>query len=164
MEFEREWTNTASGVMHARVGGDPGSRPPVVLIHGLVISSRYMVPTAAELAPLVRVYAVDLPGYGDSVKPHTLHGRLDEPHMRPIYEHFHDVPLVSISDAQREPLRELGMRWLGTVYHGCPLARSRSRPKAVHIWPSSDASLRRRPPVPTRRPGSERTTCRFRCG
>jgi 2-hydroxy-6-oxonona-2,4-dienedioate hydrolase len=74
MELEREWTNTAFGVMHARVGGTRGSRPPVVLIHGLVISSRYMVPTAAELAPLVRVYAVDLPGYGDSVKPRAILG------------------------------------------------------------------------------------------
>jgi 2-hydroxy-6-oxonona-2,4-dienedioate hydrolase len=73
-QLEREWTDTTFGVMHARVGGDRGSRPPVVLVHGLVISSRYMVPTAVELAPLCRVYAVDLPGYGDSVKPRAILG------------------------------------------------------------------------------------------
>src|SRR5687767_9508361 len=28
---------------------------------------------------------------------HTLHGRLDVPHLRFVFEEFHDVPLVSIS-------------------------------------------------------------------
>jgi 2-hydroxy-6-oxonona-2,4-dienedioate hydrolase len=69
MELRRVWTDTAAGTMHARVGGDRGPGPPVVLVHGMIISSRYMVPTAVELAPLCPVYAVDLPGYGDSVKP-----------------------------------------------------------------------------------------------
>jgi 2-hydroxy-6-oxonona-2,4-dienedioate hydrolase len=41
---------------------------------GTIISSRYMVPTAVELAPLCLVYAVDLPGYGDSVKPRAILG------------------------------------------------------------------------------------------
>jgi glycosyltransferase involved in cell wall biosynthesis len=54
---------------------------------------------------------------------HTLHGRLDLPHLRPLYRHFTDVPLVSISDAQRRPLDDLGVHWAGTVYHGQPLAR-----------------------------------------
>jgi len=63
-----------AGVMHARVGGDDQARTAVVLIHGLVISGRYMVPTALELAPLCPVYAVDLPGYGDSAKPRAMLG------------------------------------------------------------------------------------------
>ena len=54
---------------------------------------------------------------------HTLHGRLDLPHLVPLYRHFTDVPLVSISDAQRRPLDGLGVRWAGTVYHGQPLTR-----------------------------------------
>jgi pimeloyl-ACP methyl ester carboxylesterase len=41
----------------------------IVLVHGLVIASRYMAPTGERLAPLCRVYAVDLPGYGKSYKP-----------------------------------------------------------------------------------------------
>ena len=41
----------------------------MVLVHGMVVSSRYMVPTAERLAPLCNVYAVDLPGYGKSAKP-----------------------------------------------------------------------------------------------
>jgi glycosyltransferase involved in cell wall biosynthesis len=49
----------------------------------------------------------------------TMHGRLDLPELRPLYREFHDVPVVSISDAQREPLPDA--RWVGTVHHGLPL-------------------------------------------
>ena len=34
----------------------------------------------------------------------TLHGRLDLPELQPLYRRFRDVPLVSISDAQRKPV------------------------------------------------------------
>jgi len=47
----------------------PPGRPPVVLVHGLVISSRYMVPLARALAPDFPVYAPDLPGFGESGGP-----------------------------------------------------------------------------------------------
>jgi glycosyltransferase involved in cell wall biosynthesis len=52
--------------------------------------------------------------------PHvtTLHGRLDYPDLVPLYRHFHDLPLVSISDAQRKPLP--WANWQGTVHHGLP--------------------------------------------
>jgi len=48
----------------------------------------------------------------------TLHGRLDLPELVPLCREFADVPVVSISDAQRAPLPWLP--WLGTVYHGLP--------------------------------------------
>lgn len=48
----------------------------------------------------------------------TLHGRLDLPDLAPLYRRFHDMPLVSISDAQRRPIP--WARWLGTVHHGLP--------------------------------------------
>jgi glycosyltransferase involved in cell wall biosynthesis len=54
---------------------------------------------------------------------HTVHGRLDLPHLVPVYREFRDVPLVSISNAQRAPLAELDLTWAGTVYHGLPLER-----------------------------------------
>jgi 2-hydroxy-6-oxonona-2,4-dienedioate hydrolase len=74
--LKRSWTCTTAGMMHARVGGELSRRDgiAVVLVHGLVISSRYMVPTAVEFARLCAVYAIDLPGYGDSVKPRTMLG------------------------------------------------------------------------------------------
>ena len=48
----------------------------------------------------------------------TLHGRLDIADLQPLYEEFGDMPVVSISDAQRAPLPHA--RWAGTVYHGLP--------------------------------------------
>jgi glycosyltransferase involved in cell wall biosynthesis len=60
---------------------------------------------------------------------HTTHGRLDLPHLVPVFRHFRDVPLVSISDAQRAPLRDLGLAWAGTVYHGLPLGAFPFSPK-----------------------------------
>jgi glycosyltransferase involved in cell wall biosynthesis len=53
----------------------------------------------------------------------TLHGRLDLPHLRPLFRHFADVPLVSISDAQRGPVADLDLTWAGTVHHGLPIER-----------------------------------------
>lgn len=48
----------------------------------------------------------------------TLHGRLDIKDLIPLYREFNQVPLVSISNAQRKPLP--WVRWIGTVYHGLP--------------------------------------------
>ncbi|HSF32552.1 MAG TPA: glycosyltransferase family 4 protein [Candidatus Tectomicrobia bacterium] len=52
--------------------------------------------------------------------PHvtTLHGRLDIPDLVPLYQEFSDIPVVSISNAQRQPLPWLN--WQETVYHGLP--------------------------------------------
>lgn len=56
--------------MHARVsGGGASGGPPVVLVHGLVVSGRYMVPLMDELASSHAVYAPDLPGFGRSEGP-----------------------------------------------------------------------------------------------
>ena len=46
----------------------------------------------------------------------TLHGRLDLPEAVPLYDEFGDVPLVSISDAQRRPVPHAN--WVANVPHG----------------------------------------------
>lgn len=51
----------------------------------------------------------------------TLHGRLDLGEQRAWLTRFPGWPLVSISDAQRRPVRDLELRWAATVYHGLPL-------------------------------------------
>jgi glycosyltransferase involved in cell wall biosynthesis len=48
----------------------------------------------------------------------TLHGRLDIADVHPLFREFEDMNLVSISDAQRQPMPWAG--WVGTVYHGLP--------------------------------------------
>jgi len=52
--------------------------------------------------------------------PHvtTLHGRLDVPDLVPVFDRFRDAPVVSISDAQRQPLPHAN--WQATIYHGMP--------------------------------------------
>jgi glycosyltransferase involved in cell wall biosynthesis len=50
----------------------------------------------------------------------TLHGRLDIPDLVPLYQADPDMPVISISRSQREPLSWLN--WQGTVYHGLPEA------------------------------------------
>ncbi|PYJ38283.1 MAG: glycosyl transferase [Verrucomicrobia bacterium] len=58
----------------------------------------------------------------------TLHGRLDLPDLVPLYEQFRDMPVLSISNAQREPLP--WANWQATIYHGLPedLFQFRSKP------------------------------------
>jgi len=58
----------------------------------------------------------------------TLHGRLDIPDLVPLYREFKEVPVVSISNAQRRPLPWIN--WQATVYHGLPedLYKFRSEP------------------------------------
>jgi glycosyltransferase involved in cell wall biosynthesis len=48
----------------------------------------------------------------------TLHGRLDLPELSRLYHSFPDVPVVSISDAQRRPLPHAN--YVRTVQHGLP--------------------------------------------
>jgi glycosyltransferase involved in cell wall biosynthesis len=61
--------------------------------------------------------------------PHltTLHGRLDLAELQPFYDEFDDVPVVSISDAQRLPLPQAN--WIETIYHGLPERAFRFYPR-----------------------------------
>ena len=47
----------------------------------------------------------------------TLHGRLDLPDFLPVYRAFPQMPLISISDCQRQPMPDTA-NWLATVHHG----------------------------------------------
>jgi glycosyltransferase involved in cell wall biosynthesis len=48
----------------------------------------------------------------------TLHGRQDIPDLKPLYFGFPDMPLVSVSDAQRKPVPKAN--FVATVSHGIP--------------------------------------------
>jgi glycosyltransferase involved in cell wall biosynthesis len=60
----------------------------------------------------------------------TLHNRLDIPDQHRLYREYREMNLVSISDAQRQPMPS--SNWLGTVYHGLPeeLYEARTKPGA----------------------------------
>lgn len=48
----------------------------------------------------------------------TLHARLDLPELLPLFRQFAQMPLVSISNAQREPIP--WANWKATIHHGLP--------------------------------------------
>jgi glycosyltransferase involved in cell wall biosynthesis len=48
----------------------------------------------------------------------TLHGRLDLPELEAVYREYAEMPLVSISDAQRRPMS--WANWQATIHHGLP--------------------------------------------
>jgi glycosyltransferase involved in cell wall biosynthesis len=58
----------------------------------------------------------------------TLHGRLDIPDLVPLYQEFREMPVISISNGQREPLP--WANWQATVYHGLPIDIYRFRPES----------------------------------
>ena len=70
-KLESQWTIVNGLSIYARVSVNPVpvESSAIVMVHGLVVSSRYMVPTAIRLAPYYHVYALDLPGFGKSDKP-----------------------------------------------------------------------------------------------
>jgi len=60
-----QWTRVDGRRFHARhVGPEAAAAPPVVCVHGVGVSSRYMVATMTKLASAFEVYAIDLPGFG----------------------------------------------------------------------------------------------------
>jgi pimeloyl-ACP methyl ester carboxylesterase len=68
--FHSSWTMVDGVRVHARVAATSQRRPPpVVLVHGLAVSHRYLMPTAQLLAAHHDVYVVDLPGFGLSGDP-----------------------------------------------------------------------------------------------
>jgi 2-hydroxy-6-oxonona-2,4-dienedioate hydrolase len=94
-------------LMHARVSVDPtpSSSLPLVLVHGIGVASRFMVPVAELLALYHRVYAPDLPGFGKSEKP------------------AHALSLVELTDALAWWMREIGLEsaaFLGNSF-GCQI-------------------------------------------
>lgn len=66
-----EWTQAGRWRIFGR-SARPSPRPetpPIVMVHGIAVSSRYMIPTAELLAENFEVHAIDLPGFGESEKP-----------------------------------------------------------------------------------------------
>lgn len=70
MALRSEWSWCCGLRMHARISTlPPGGLVPVVLVHGLAVSSRYMIPLANELAADHPVFVPDLPAFGRSQRP-----------------------------------------------------------------------------------------------
>ena len=61
--LESRWDAVDGVRMHVRSGGEG---PPVVLVHGYGVSSRYLLPLARILVSSCSVFVPDLPGHGRS--------------------------------------------------------------------------------------------------
>ncbi len=112
--------------------------------HSLRLDEQCVDPLAHHVVLIERVarcadqfdvlhYHIDYLHYPSSRRlnaPHvtTLHGRLDIPDLPPLYREFKDIPVVSISDAQRSPLPVAN--WQRTIYHGLPVDLYPFRPDA----------------------------------
>lgn len=73
---EREWLGSATWVdgerIFARIAPvGPDGAPPVVMLHGLVVSGAYFRPIAKELDAHFPLYIPDLPGHGKSTATRT---------------------------------------------------------------------------------------------
>jgi pimeloyl-ACP methyl ester carboxylesterase len=135
MELTSAWRTVAGRRMHERRGGAAGA-PPLVLVHGLGVSSRYLVPVAERLAAERRVLAPDLPGFGRSEPPH---GMLDVPGLADALSAWLDAaglertPVlanslgcqVAVELAVREPARVEALVLVGPTVD--PSARSLPR-------------------------------------
>ncbi|SIN40452.1 alpha/beta fold hydrolase [Micromonospora cremea] len=70
-----EWRLIGGLRTHTRRSTDPGTgAPPVVLVHGLAVSHRYLTPLAVALAATHPVYVPDLPGFGLTERPRCAYG------------------------------------------------------------------------------------------
>jgi pimeloyl-ACP methyl ester carboxylesterase len=94
--------------MFARVSTRPlpTELPPIVMVHGLAMSSWYLTPVAQRLAPLCRLYVPDLPGFGRSEKP------------------LHILTIAGMADALAQWMRAVGLERAVILGHslGCQVA------------------------------------------
>ena len=69
--FRDGWQTAGPYRLYVRSSARPTlpPHPPIVLLHGFLVSGRYMMPTARLLADDYHVLVPDLPGFGQSTKP-----------------------------------------------------------------------------------------------
>ncbi len=68
--FQSRWRTVQGVAIHDRASrNSPNVAPPLVLLHGLAVSHRYLMPVAARLARHHPTHVVDLPGFGLSSDP-----------------------------------------------------------------------------------------------
>jgi glycosyltransferase involved in cell wall biosynthesis len=99
---------------------DPGTRGDWLPDH--ILQLERVLAHAEEFDVIhFHIDLIHLPAVRRLGVPHltTLHGRLDLPDLPGLYREFTDVPLVSISNAQRAPLD--WVNWVATVGHGLPV-------------------------------------------
>jgi len=62
----------------------------------------------------------------------TVHGRLDLPELPALFREFPEIPMVSISDNQRQPLP--AANWVANIPHGVPGSRAEGPPPGPEAY------------------------------
>lgn len=133
----------------SRTGGRP-ARIPIVLVHGAVISGRYMVPTAALLAAAHRVHVPDLPGFGHSDEPAHPYS---VPELAEVLHAWLDVTGIAQAHLLGNSLgaqvvAELAVRWperAASVILVGPTVDRAARTRVGQLWRLAQDAVRERP-------------------
>lgn len=135
------WTTLAGVRCHAVVSVQPApdGAPVVVLVHGFAVSSRYMLPTAEQLAGRFPVFAPDLPGYGLSDETRRV---LDVPRLTDVLASWLDRrgtsrAVVVGNSFGCQIVADLAIRRPDLVSHAVmigPTADVSARTMLQHIW------------------------------
>jgi glycosyltransferase involved in cell wall biosynthesis len=98
---------------------DPG-QPVAAALHSLLLEEVFKRVGAFDIIHC-HTDCIHLPLARRSPVPviTTLHGRLDLPGLERLYGEFSELPLTSVSHAQRRALPQAN--WARTVYHGLPV-------------------------------------------
>jgi len=133
-KFNDSWVTINGLPIYARVSAAPEvqNNPAIVMVHGLVVSSRYMIPTAEHLAEHCRVYIPDLPGYGNSGKPK---------HILTISE-LADALAAWMEVTGLEKATLLGNSMGGQIIASFALRHSARLERAVLVGPTMDPQAR----------------------
>jgi pimeloyl-ACP methyl ester carboxylesterase len=128
------WRTVAGLRCHERVRPDGPDTLPVVLVHGLAVSHRYLMPTAHALARRHPVVVPDLPGFGLSVKPRRA---LDVP--------GHAAHLAArLDDAELTRVAVLGHSFGAEVAAALAVSRPDLVAALILAGPTADPSARHR--------------------
>lgn len=104
----------------------------IVLVHGIGVSGRYMVPLAKALAGQYRVFVPDMPGYGSSAKPDHV---LEVPELAQFLDHWLDAV-----DLERAVF--LGNSFGCQVIAELALRYPHRIERAILLGPTSDRTIR----------------------
>lgn len=86
--LQRHYTKVDGLSICVRTAIPAPEAPAIVLVHGLGVSGRYMVPLAKALAARYQVFVPDMPGYGRSDKPDHV---LEVPELAQFLDHWLDA-------------------------------------------------------------------------
>ncbi|HEV2919348.1 MAG TPA: alpha/beta hydrolase, partial [Actinomycetota bacterium] len=135
--FQSRWRTIRGVGIHDRASlASPNAAPPLVMVHGLAVSHRDLMPLAAKLAGDLAVHVIDLPGFGLSSDPgRVLNVAEHADHLAGWLEAAELPPLVVLGNsfgcqvavdlAVRYPDRVLGLVLVGPTMD--PAARTASR-------------------------------------